>query len=343
VSAPVAASVVIPTRNRRESLLRVLLRLGDQTCPRDEYEVVVAIDGSTDGSDEAVRALAVPYALRVVNTGGRGRAAACNAGARAAVGRILVLLDDDMEPEEVFVEAHVRLHAPGERLGIVGAVPIRLDGASSPVAVYIGEKFNRHLARLGRAGYRMTFRDFYSGNFSIPRELFLEVGGFDEEFRIYGNEDGELALRLAQAGVDIRYSDEPAARQHYEKDFAALARDNVAKGRTAVLLARKWPQALPELRFARVRMSSRKWRAALWILLAASKAGDFVPGLVTRAMQRIERRRPRDLDRYYRFVLDYFYQLGARSELEKPTSPEEKPKTVAAFRSNDAPNRHPLH
>jgi hypothetical protein len=254
-----------------------------------------------------------------------------------------VFLDDDMEPGEKFLEAHRREHPSASRCGVVGAVPVSLDASTSPVVTYIGEKFNRHLERLARPGYRMTFRDFYSGNFSIARDVFLEVGGFDEQFRIYGNEDGELALRLQQAGVEILYSGEACARQHYEKDFAALARDNIAKGRTAVLLSRKWPAARSELRFARFETASRKWRAALSGLLFLSRVASFVPDIAIRVMTRLERRRPRRLNLYYRFALDYFYLLGARSELARKERPDARRDPNPEPQESHAPNRHPLH
>ena len=345
MSDAVAVSVVIPTRNRRASLLRTLEALATQSLPASEYEVIVAVDGSTDGTEEALAKFAAPYGLHRVPSPGRGRAAACNAGARTARGRLLVFLDDDMEPGAELLEAHRREHPPASRRGVVGAVPVLLDASTPSVATYIGEKFNRHLERLARPGYRMTFRDFYSGNFSIARDVFLEVGGFDEEFRIYGNEDGELALRLQKAGVEILYSGQACARQHYEKDFAALARDNIAKGKTAVLLSRKWPAARSELRFARFETGSRKWRAALSVLLFLSRVAPFVPGMAIRAMTRLERRRPARLDVYYRFVLDYFYLLGARSELARRagSGSDAPPDRKAEPQESHVPNRHPLH
>jgi glycosyltransferase involved in cell wall biosynthesis len=339
--ASFAASVVIPTRNRRVSVLRALSALSTQTLSRDQYEVIVALDGSSDGTAEALAAFAAPYALRTIASPTRGRAATCNAGARAATGELLVFLDDDMEAAEGLLEAHRREHPPGSHRGVVGAVPVTIEPHAPPVVVYIGEKFNRHLERLARTGYRMTFRDFYSGNFSIARDLFLRVGGFDEDFRIYGNEDGELALRLLDSGVEIRYSAAALARQHYEKDFAALARDNTAKGRTAVLLSRKWPAARPALRFAQRGVGSRRWRAVRDALLVASKVLPFVPRLAVRAMGVVERFRPRRLELYYRLALDFFYLLGARSELAR--NPSRDARSEPSPDRNDAANRHSLH
>ena len=57
-------SVVIPTHQRRASLERALRALSRQALAPHEYEVIVAIDGSTDGTRESVEAMRTPYALR---------------------------------------------------------------------------------------------------------------------------------------------------------------------------------------------------------------------------------------------------------------------------------------
>src|SRR5712691_6997483 len=126
-----------------------------------------------------------------------------------------------MEPTSEFLAAHARAHADESRLGVLAAVPVVVDRASPPVVEYIASSFNLHLTKLSRPDHKIGIRDFYSGNFSIRRKVLLEVGLFDEGFKAYGNEDGELAIRLRQAGVQLTYCAEAIARQHYEKDFAA--------------------------------------------------------------------------------------------------------------------------
>jgi GT2 family glycosyltransferase len=307
-------SVVIPTYRRCASVQRALQALARQTVPADEYEVIASIDGSEDGTREMVARFSAPYRLRALWQPNRGRAAACNAGIGAACGEVLVLLDDDMEPMPEFLAAHRREHPKGSRLGALGAVPIA-DPSSSPVVRYIGTKFNRHLEKLADPGYGITFRDFYSGNFSIRRDVLLEVGVFDEAFKIYGNEDGELALRLLGAGVRLVYSPEALARQHYTKGFAGLARDNIAKGHTAVLLARKYPNTFRDLKLSTYHQGSRKWRLLRAALLLLSRWWGKTPDMVIGLMEWLEWRRPTQLDLYYGLALDYCYWLGARSAL----------------------------
>jgi GT2 family glycosyltransferase len=164
---------------------------------------------------------------------------------------------------------------------------------------------------LSTPGYRLKLRDFYTGNFSIRRDVLLEAGGFDEAFTMYGNEDVELSLRLARAGVQVVYSPEAWARQHYTKTFAQLAHDNIAKGQTAVLLATKHPECLGELKLSTYGRASWKWRALRAVLLRASERWPRTPDRVSRLVEWLQGRRVRDLPRYFTLSLDYFYWVGA--------------------------------
>jgi len=312
------ASVVIPTYQRRESVRRALEAFALQTLPPDQFEVIVSVDGSDDGTREMVEALKTPYRLVGLWQANRGRAAACNAGLRASEGELVVLLDDDMEPAPGFLAAHLAAQAGGARLGIVGAAPIPVEPTSPPVVDYIGSKFNRHLETLSQPGHQFRLRDFYSGNFSIARGTLLEIGGLDESFTEYGNEDLELSHRLTEAGVPLIFSREAQARQHYTKDFPALARDNVAKGRTAVLLASKHAETRSHLKLGGgYDELSPRWRVVRAVLLASTMIWPRTTDLAVRFMGWLERRRPPRMHSYYYYALDYFYWVGVRDALRE--------------------------
>ena len=128
--------IVVPTLDRRESVLRLLRALEAQTAKATDFEVVVVVDGSTDGTSEAVDAYRAPYALRRVSLQRSGLAAARNAGARATSAPIVQFLDDDMEPSPGMVAAHLERHRRGDALGVVGAAPIVVPPDASPVVRY---------------------------------------------------------------------------------------------------------------------------------------------------------------------------------------------------------------
>jgi GT2 family glycosyltransferase len=315
--SPPYISVVIPSYGRCASVHRALQALAHQTLPAHEYEVILSVDGSEDGTSEMAAQFSAPYRFVVSLQPHKGRAAACNAGIKLATGKLVVLLDDDMEPAPGCLAAHRRAHQGESYLGVLGAVPIALEESSPAVVKYIGNKFNRHLENLVQPGHQLKLTHFYTGHFSIQRELLLKAGAFDESFQIYGNEDLELSVRLSEAGVQLKYCPDAVARQYYTKDFGALARDNIAKGRTAVLLAIKHPHTFDDLKLSTYWQGFFLWRVLRAGLLGLSRLCAGTPNAVILFIIRLERYRMAGLHLLYRLALDYFYWLGATSELRE--------------------------
>jgi GT2 family glycosyltransferase len=313
-------SVVIPTYQRRDSLLRALASLRNQTFSAEDYEVIAAVDGSTDGTAEAARRFAAPYALSVLEGPNRGRAGACNGAIRAAGGDLVVLLDDDMEASSGFLAAHARAHQGPLEQAVVGAAPIASDSGSPPFVRYMADGFRGRLERLAQPGYRLRFRDVYTGNFSARRDLLLAVGGFDDAFRIYGHEDYELAVRLQKAGVELTYCADASAHQHYEKTFADFARDGIARGRTAVLFAGKHPEIAAGIKLSEFHHGPWRWRALRALLLQVGRVTKRVPGWVVQVIGLLEHHQPARLDKYYTMAIDYLYWHGALGALREQGS-----------------------
>lgn len=311
------ASVIIPTHERRASLERALRALGRQTAPAGSFEVVVALDGSTDGTAEMVEGLDANFPLRAVSPARRGRAAARNAALDVAAGRIVILIDDDMEPAPEFVEHHLRHHRGANRKCVLGAVPVRLDASNPRAARYVRDKFAAHLDELAKPGHVFGPRDFYSGNASLSASLLREVGAFDESFTPYGNEDVELSVRLRKAGVTLLYDPAALAWQEYDKDLRGLAGDTLEKGRTTVQLARRHPDAFPALRLAAPRHNSRPWLAARSLLLRLTRLRPGASAGILSIASALERLGCWRSLLFYRAVLDYAFWAGVGAELSE--------------------------
>jgi len=314
-----AVSVLIPTHQRREPLRRALLSLADQSANPASYEAIVSINGSIDGSEEMVAGLEVPYELRWRSGPVSGRAAACNAALELARGEILIVLDDDMQVSAELVARHRAHHAPGSRLCVVGAAPIKLDGSSPRAARYARDKFNAHLQALAQPGHEFSARDFYSGNTSLRAETMRAIGGFSESFTVYGNEDIDLSLRLRESGVELRYDPDALAVQEYGKDLGELAADTTQKGQTTVILARAHPDAFGELRLANPWDGSRPWLATRAVLLALTRR---LPGLrrgIVALAAGLERLGLWRQPLFYRAFLDYAFWAGVGAELLEST------------------------
>jgi GT2 family glycosyltransferase len=325
-------SVLIPTHQRRQALRAALESLARQTVEPETYEVVVATDACSDGTREMIDALALPYALRRVEPRGRGRSAAVNAALAAARGEVAIVLDDDMRVVPEFVERHRSHHPAGSRRCVLGAVPVELEQGSTHAARYVKAKFDLHLSRLSDPAHLALPRSFFTGNASVRVEVLREVGGFDESFGIYGNEDVELSLRLRKAGVELGYDPQAKARQEYGKDLGGLQRDTLAKGRTTVLLARSHPEFFGDLRLADPDDASRPWLAVRALLLGLTRRLPATTAAIFALFSLLERAGFWRFPLFYRPVLDYAFWAGVDAALRESNDEGELSKLASELK-----------
>jgi GT2 family glycosyltransferase len=241
-------SVVIASYNRRESLAGVLEALVRQAYPTDRFEVVVVLDGSSDGSADRVRGLDLPYALRLLEQDNRGLAATRNRGALEAANPVVLFLDDDIMPVPSYLAEHAAAHrrAPDPHVALGYCPPVVRGGDYWSLTIRAWwEDFFR---RKAEPGHQWTFFDFSDGTASLARDLFLEFGGFDEELK--DCQDHELGLRLLERGVPFAFYPAARAWHHLDTSLTAALRGARTEGRADVAFATKHPHAKGRLRFA---------------------------------------------------------------------------------------------
>jgi GT2 family glycosyltransferase len=304
------ASVVVPAGGARASLGVLLEALSRQTVPRDRFEVVVVVNPPDDETVRLVERFDSTLQVVALSKPRRGRAAACNAGVALAGGELVVFLDDDMCPAEEWLERHLERHAASSGIVALGAVPVRLDAASRPLERWVADRFASHHKRLAEPRQVFHLRDFFSGNASLRREVFTAVGGFDEEYAEYGHEDLELCLRLRGAGVGPVFEPRAIAHQRYCKGFGDFSRDMRAAGGTAVLLARKHPEAASAV--VEWRNGPPAWEWLKRRLLAGRRRRRAVPAIIRALGAVLERVLPSRTTLFYSLAADYFFWLGVR-------------------------------
>ncbi|HEY8417954.1 MAG TPA: glycosyltransferase [Limnochordales bacterium] len=225
-----AASVLIPSHNRRDLLRRTLLSLADQTFPTSRYEVVVVDDGSSDDTRQMVFSLDLPYQVQYVRRLHRGRGAALNAGVRAAASGLIIFLDSDIAAGRDFVAAHVRAHERPRRM---------VQGPVLPVTAM-------DAPRRGVPGPMAALTAWCTtGNLSVARMYVEEAGMFDEAMREEGWELVELYDRLRAMGL-LPVREPRASGYRYLPPVAAAELDGLreqarARGRAGVVYYRKRP------------------------------------------------------------------------------------------------------
>ncbi len=216
-------SVVVPTHDRAKLLPATLRALAAQTIPPSEYEVILVADGCTDDTPDAVASVRteLPYELQFIEQPGQGAAAARNLGAELAAAPLVLFLDDDMDSTPALIEAHLAEHASLPGSVVLGYFPIPFGSAKhDPFARSARDWWDAGFAARRRPGYRFGFKDFCTGNLSLPTELFRAAGGFYQGIKVAA-EDYELGYRLLKRGARFRFA-ERAVSLH--RDFNSLER-----------------------------------------------------------------------------------------------------------------------
>jgi glycosyltransferase involved in cell wall biosynthesis len=211
-----ALSVVIPTYQRRDVVVETVRAL--TACPRPgPVEVVVVVDGSTDGTTDALAGLSSDGTVVVVEQPNQGAAAARNTGARRARGPVLLFIDDDMVADPQLLAAHLRRQdlEPGI---VLGHIPVHPDSPRTVISDALSRWVEQRRDRLSRPGARPSPSDWLSGQFSIPREHFERLGGFDAALNRqgrFGGEDTDFFHRAYLAGIAFTFApDADLVRKH---------------------------------------------------------------------------------------------------------------------------------
>jgi GT2 family glycosyltransferase len=229
-------SIVVPSYNRRSSLIELLSVLQDQDYPRDQFEVIVVDDGSNDGTVASLRDLSTELTLRIVEETHRGPAEARNTGVSEARGEVVVFVDDDVRPVPSLISEHVRARGGDLKAVVIGPM-LPPEDWHRPVWIrWVEQTLLRQYGAMARGEWSCSPRQFYTANASVSRSLFLRVGGFDASFK--RAEDVELALRLRNAGAWFIFAENAAVIHYPLHTYDAWCRATYQYGRYDVIMTR---------------------------------------------------------------------------------------------------------
>ena len=210
-------SVIIPCFNAAEHIGDQLTALSRQAC-NFKWEVIIADNGSTDGTIELVkRYRQVLPALQIVDASQRrGSGYARNAGARRATGKSLVFVDADDQVGPGY------LHA-------MRAALVRHDFVASRFEI---DKLNPHLigaklrnpqdTGLQRIAYPPYLAHAGGSGLGIKRRIHEKVGGFDESLPRL--QDTDYCFRVQSLGVALHFVADAIVHVRYGTKPAALFR-----------------------------------------------------------------------------------------------------------------------
>lgn len=238
INSELDVSIIVPTFNRRESLKRLLAALNRQTSSPCCFEVLIADDGSTDGTFDMLQSMepSLRFAIRYCHTSRLGPGPARNAAARLARGALILFTDSDCEPDDRWIDTMLRTVTEDRVVG--GRVEVPPNGTW--VAKCVNYVMSTWLGGIGSEwrvwglipGYRLR-----TLNAGMTRRLFEELGGFSPSCAHYG-EDTELGERVVIRGSKLIHCNKAVVIHRERRSLIDYASEALAKGLAIVRLIR---------------------------------------------------------------------------------------------------------
>jgi glycosyltransferase involved in cell wall biosynthesis len=239
-AAQPAISVVIPSFNRPRELQLCLDGFTRQTISREQFEVVVIDDGSTDD----IRAVAATFAhaldLEFICTAHAGPARARNVGLARAAAPLILLYDDDQRPFPDLIEYCLNFHHLHPCEAEASLLFFELDPAISESG-FACWAF-RQLYTFPSSACVSGWERFWSGSITCKKSLFRH-GLFDPAYQML--EDADLGLRLSRS-LNLRVHFEPKVTGTFVRrpTFEQIWRRQYMLGYFSHVLARQYREAV---------------------------------------------------------------------------------------------------
>ncbi|MGH8094730.1 MAG: polyprenol monophosphomannose synthase [Chthoniobacterales bacterium] len=237
-----SVSIIVPTLNEAENVGVLTERI--MASGINAREIIFVDDGSTDGTRERVQDLALNFPVRLLTRENPtlGLSGAVTAGAEAATGDLLVVMDADLSHPPSRIPDLVRPVQAGTCDMVIGSRYVR--GGSTPG----WPLWRRSMSRAASAfAYPLTHvHDSMCGFFAIPRPLLLELApaatGFKIAFEIIVH--GGRSLRVREIPIAFRDRTRGASKMTFRvasvfflRWLAAIVRRKPARAATAATRA----------------------------------------------------------------------------------------------------------
>jgi GT2 family glycosyltransferase len=298
-------SIVIPTRDRWDTLQLTLAALEAQTVRG--FEIIVVVDGT----DQAVPELP---GVRVLRQEHAGPAAARNRGVDASDRQLILFMGDDMVPTAGFVARHLARHhhEPDCEVAVLGRIEWHSSVPRDRIHRWLdwsGALFDYRVLEEQRTTDACWPR-FYSSNVSMKRDLFLAAGGFDPDFR-FDYEDLDFGWRLGRLGLRLLYEPAAAVRHLHPYDWSAVERRYVSRAGAERLMMSKHDWFRPWFHRHIEAAVGQPPSSASW-----TRVVDWIPARAGRLRRAAERRANRH---YLQRLAPSF--LAAWEKAEAPAEP----------------------
>lgn len=212
-------SSIICTRNRARYLPQAIHSLAEQNIAREDYEIIVVDNASTDATKETVARLSHEVSnLRYVLEENPGLSAARNRGLKEAAGPIVAFLDDDALATPGWLSAILDAFETEPRPACVGG-PVEPWWENQKPNWFPASLLGCHYRNYGEDARWCNYPSEHpvGCNMAFVKQRIEELGGFNVRLEKY-NDETELMERLVNSGGALFYEPRASVRHLIAKE-----------------------------------------------------------------------------------------------------------------------------
>ncbi|MEZ5496617.1 MAG: glycosyltransferase [Gammaproteobacteria bacterium] len=201
-------SIIIPVYNHFEHTYQCLKSISEMS-EKTEFEVIVIDDCSTDDTENQIKMISGIHYHRQKQNG--GFIESCNTGAKLAKGRYLLFLNNDTVVYDLWLDSLINVFEDYPDAGLVGSKLIYPNNQLQEAGgIIFSDACGWNYGRLGNPEEpqynHVREVDYCSGaSILISKELFEELGRFDERYKPAYYEDTDLAFAVRNIGKKVYY------------------------------------------------------------------------------------------------------------------------------------------
>jgi GT2 family glycosyltransferase len=238
-------SILVATNDHPPDLDCFFDGLITQTLPSEDFECVVVDASRTHDYEQAyeraLRRKDPRLRLHYEPIARGGRASAYNRGLPLCRAPLILFFGGDYLAGPQTAAVHLRFHQENpDRCQVGVGVALLIEELRTHFSIWAEESGELFGVPFSRSIESVPENFFYIGNTSVKRDLLLQAGPFDEDFRFHAWDDFELGLRLTQAGMKAMYLPEATAQHVHDLSLDERCRGLMDAGQCAVVFERKY-------------------------------------------------------------------------------------------------------
>ncbi|MDO8428056.1 MAG: glycosyltransferase [Candidatus Diapherotrites archaeon] len=233
--AGIKASIIIPAYNAEKTIDTTLMALQNQNFPKEQFEVIVVDDGSTDQTTGIVNKFKTTKLIQQKNS---GPALARNTGAKLASGEVLIFTDSDCVPEKNWLNEMLQPFEDQSISGVQGAYKThQKEWMAQFVQLEIEERYERM-----KKSKQLDWIGTYSAGYR--KSIYLQEKGFDEQFSKASGEDSDLSYRLQEKGFKLIFNPNAIVYHKHPTSLTQYLEKKFQHAYWRVLLYKKHPKKI---------------------------------------------------------------------------------------------------